>query len=80
MAAFLYRMAGEPAVELPATSPFVDVNANMQHYKAMVWMYQSGLSTGWEDGTYRPFNPTNRDATAAFLHRFDQQFDLTTGN
>ncbi|MDO4253585.1 MAG: 5'-nucleotidase C-terminal domain-containing protein [Kocuria sp.] len=80
MAAFLYRMAGEPALELPATSPFVDVNANMQHYKAMVWMYQSGLSTGWEDGTYRPFNPTNRDATAAFLHRFDQQFDLTTGN
>ncbi|WP_047689467.1 5'-nucleotidase C-terminal domain-containing protein [Kocuria sp. ZOR0020] len=80
MAAFLYRMAGEPAVDLPATSPFVDVNADMQHYKAMVWMSQTGLSTGWEDGTYRPFSPTNRDATAAFLHRFDQQFDLTIGN
>ncbi|MDO5617991.1 5'-nucleotidase C-terminal domain-containing protein [Kocuria sp.] len=76
MAAFLYRMAGEPAVELPANSPFVDVNANMQHYTAMVWMAQTGLSTGWADGTYRPFSPTNRDATAAFLHRFDQQFEV----
>lgn len=76
MAAFLYRMAGEPAVELPTTSPFRDVTPNMQHYTAMVWMSQSGLSTGWSDGTYRPFDPTNRDATAVFLHRFDQQFEL----
>lgn len=70
MAAFLYRMAGEPAVELPDNPPFADIHSSMQHYTAMVWMSQAGLSTGWSDGTYRPLNPTNRDATAAFLHRY----------
>ncbi|GAA5519111.1 hypothetical protein Lsed01_01549 [Demequina sediminis] len=74
MAAFLYRFAGEPEVELPAESPFVDVTpTSTEFYTEIVWMYQEGLSTGWETAAgreYRPLSHVKRDAMAAFLYRF----------
>ena len=74
MAAFLYRSAGEPEVELPAESPFVDVTpTSTEFYTEIVWMYQEGLSTGWETPAgreYRPLSHVKRDAMAAFLYRF----------
>ncbi|MFP5359158.1 MAG: S-layer homology domain-containing protein, partial [Actinomycetes bacterium] len=74
MAAFLYRFAGEPEVELPAESPFVDVTpTSTEFYTEIVWMYQEGLSTGWETPAgreYRPLSHVKRDAMAAFLYRF----------
>jgi serine protease len=74
MAAFLYRMAGSPAVKLPATSPFTDITARDPHYRAVVWAYQQKITTGWvmPDGTrrFRPTAPIGRDAMAAFLYRF----------
>lgn len=70
MAAFLYRMAGEPAVTLPKTSPFTDVKPTDQHYTAIVWAQQQGITTGWNDGTFRPTTPIARDAMAAFLYRY----------
>ncbi|MGQ4494256.1 NPCBM/NEW2 domain-containing protein [Dermabacteraceae bacterium P13095] len=68
MAAFLYRLAGSPEVK---TSPraFKDVPRSHPFYKEIQWMRASGLSTGWDDGTYRPNEPVKRDAMAAFLHR-----------
>lgn len=33
------------------------------------WMYQTGLSNGWGDGTYRPFQSISREAMAAFMYR-----------
>lgn len=70
MAAFLYRMAGEPEVQLPATSPFTDVKPTDEHYTAMVWAQQEGIATGWSDGTFRPTEPIARDAMAAFVYRY----------
>jgi S-layer homology domain len=69
MAAFLYRLVGSPPVTLPASSPFTDVSPTDQHYRAMVWMRNSGISTGYADGTFRPLEPVRRDAMAAFLFR-----------
>lgn len=73
MAAFLYRLAGSPAYTSPAASPFADVSAGQQFYKEMSWLADKGISTGWTDGygvrTYRPLQPINRDAMAAFLYR-----------
>lgn len=75
MAAFLYRLEGEPEVDLPRKSPFTDIRPGMQHYEAVVWAYQEGITTGWvmPDGTrqFRPTQPIARDAMAAFLYRFD---------
>ena len=76
MAAFLYRLAGEPAFEAPEVSPFVDYNSDNQFYGEVTWLYEQGITTGWtedeEDTTveYRAFENINRDAMAVFLYRF----------
>jgi subtilisin family serine protease len=69
MAAFLYRMAGSPTYTPPKVSPFKDVSTTQMYYKEMAWLRSEGISTGWRDGTYRPFEPIERDAMAAFLYR-----------
>ena len=70
MAAYFYRMAGSPAVNLPKTSPFLDVPTNHPFYKEIVWMHQRGITTGYGDGTFRPNEAVSREATAAFLYRY----------
>lgn len=74
MAAFLYRMAGSPAYTPPAVSKFKDVGTGDAFYKEISWLAASGISTGWDDKTFRPGQPIARDAMAAFLYRFDQKF------
>ncbi len=69
MAAFFYRYLGSPEYTAPATSPFTDITTSIQFYKEMSWMKSTGISTGWPDGTYRPWNQTDRDAMAAFMYR-----------
>ncbi|WP_144018804.1 D-alanyl-D-alanine carboxypeptidase family protein [Demequina sp. NBRC 110056] len=69
MAAFLYRFEGRPSFAAPARSPFKDVTRATKFYKEITWMRASGRSTGWSDGTYRPYASTTREATAAFLFR-----------
>ncbi|CAN7492768.1 S-layer homology domain-containing protein [Arthrobacter sp. LjRoot14] len=73
MAAFLYRLMGKPAFTPPATSPFVDVSTSNQFYKEITWLASLKISTGWDEGngkfSYRPLNPVNRDAMAAFMYR-----------
>ena len=36
-------------------------------------MAEQGITTGWPDGTFRPYDPVNRDQMAAFIYRFDQK-------
>lgn len=70
MAAFLYRLAGSPAV--PANAPtFTDVAPSNQFYNEIRWLAAQGISTGYPDGTFRPLAPVNRDAMAAFLYRYN---------
>ncbi len=70
-AAFLYRLAGRPAVALPRRSPFSDVSRDSQFYREIVWLAQQGITTGWPDGTFRPRESIERNAMAAFLYRFE---------
>lgn len=73
MAAFMYRLAGSPSYTPPARSPFSDVSTNNQFYKEIAWLDSQNISNGWTmaNGTreYRPLEPVNRDAMAAFLYR-----------
>ncbi|MGP5265458.1 alkaline phosphatase PhoX [Brachybacterium alimentarium] len=70
MAAFLHRLAGSPKVTPPRTEPFTDVAKGQEHYDAIIWAYQQGITTGWSDRAFRPTAPIARDAMAAFVHRF----------
>ena len=73
MAAFLYRFAGKPAQQDPARSFFSDVSPGTQFFTEMSWLAAVGISTGWTSAsgcpTFRPLQPINRDAMAAFLYR-----------
>lgn len=68
------EVAPESAPEEPAPmpapevkSPFVDVPADYQFFKEILWMKDKGISTGWkEDTTFRPHNQTDRGTMAAF--------------
>lgn len=72
MAAFLWRYAGSPEVpSLPSTSPFTDVPRSHTFYEAIVWLAAQGISTGYDDKTFRPSQPVLREQMAAFLSRMD---------
>ncbi|WP_397427795.1 S-layer homology domain-containing protein [Pseudarthrobacter equi] len=74
MAAFLYRLAGTPSYTPPVVSPFADVSPGQEFYREMSWLAETGISTGWTEAngtkTFRPLQPVNRDAMAAFMYRY----------
>ncbi|MCC5950600.1 MAG: S-layer homology domain-containing protein [Acidimicrobiia bacterium] len=70
MAAFLYRLAGEPEWVPPAASPFSDVPTSHPFYAPVTWMAERGITGGYEDGTFRPTAAVTRQAMAAFLYRY----------
>ena len=72
MAAFLYRLAGSPSYSPSEESKgrFRDVYGNTAHHDAIWWLGDTGISKGWEDGTFRPNSSIARGDMAAFLHRF----------
>ena len=66
-AAFLWRMAGEPAPP-PGAPTFPDVTGSTFE-DAIRWMAAEGITTGYPDGTFRRTTPVSRQAMAAFLDR-----------
>ena len=70
MAAFLYRLAGNPPYTPPKVSPFSDVPASSMFYKEINWLASVHVTTGYPDGTFHPLDSVNRNAMAAFLYRF----------
>ena len=70
MAAFLYRYEGSPAGPFGDPS-FLDVPATHGFADAIWWLASTGITNGYQDGTYRPTAPLSRQAMAAFLHRLN---------
>ena len=70
MAAFFYRYAGKPYYVAPKGSQFVDVPESTIFYREIMWLRSRGITTGWGDGTFRPYEPIKRDAMAAFIYRY----------
>ena len=48
---------------------FTDVNLNMQFYPYIEAIYAAGITTGYGDGTFRPYDPVNRGQMVAFIAR-----------
>jgi hypothetical protein len=72
MAAFLFRVADEPSTTPPAEATFSDVGPDHPFSTEVEWMAATEISTGYEDGTYRPALPVSRMAMSAFLHRLSE--------
>jgi hypothetical protein len=70
MAAFLYRLqnpgTGDPAC---TGKPFSDVPADSPFCGDVAWLKTQQVTTGDEDGDFRPAAPVSRQAMAAFLYR-----------
>ncbi len=74
MAAFLYRLAGEPEFTAPATSPFADVPTSHTFYREITWLASTKVTTGYTEAgvtTFKGSQPVLREQMAAFLFRFD---------
>ena len=48
---------------------FIDVDPTTSHYDDVQWLASSGISTGYPDGTYRPYVEVARCDMAAFIRR-----------
>lgn len=71
----LYRLAGSPKVELPATSPYGDIapdDPDDPDYAAYIWARQKGITFGWADGNFHPEMNMHNYSTAAFLYRYQR--------
>jgi len=66
---FLWRYAGKPSVK--ASKAFSDMTGNPDFDKAISWGVKNGITTGWNDGTFRPWNTCNRLAIVSFLSRYN---------
>jgi Tol biopolymer transport system component len=51
-------------------STFVDVSSTHAFAEEIWWMIAEGITTGYDDDTFRATNPVTRQAMAAFLYRF----------
>lgn len=65
LATYLYRVAGRPAVNAPAVSPFSDVPVNHPAYKEIYWLSQQGI-TGSD---FRPLEAVTESTMAEFMYR-----------
>jgi len=70
MAAFLFRMAlpGVGTTDCPSAA-FSDVAATHPFCAEISWLSETGITTGFPDGSFRPGTPVSREAMAAFLYR-----------
>ncbi len=75
MSAFLYRLAGNPEFEPPATPTFADVGTGHPFFLQIEWMKANGITNGnvGPGGTvvYLTVDSVSRQAMAAFLSRYD---------
>ena len=68
----LYRLAGSPKVELPATSPYGDITPDDPDYAAYIWARQQSVTFGWVDGNFHPYVQLSPRSIVAFLYRYQR--------
>ena len=63
----LYNFVGGP--EVSGETPFTDLTANW--YKdAVLWAYQTGVTSGTSETTFSPNDPVTREQVAVLLYKF----------
>jgi hypothetical protein len=69
MAAFLYRLAGEPPFTPPTPPTFSDVGESHPFRTEIEWLAAEDVTGGYPDGTFRPGAVVTRASMTAFLYR-----------
>jgi len=66
---FLWRLSGEP--EPNVSNPFKDISKKAYYYKAVLWAYEMGITTGRRGGnTFDPNATCTRREIVTFLWRY----------
>ena len=75
LVSMLYNLEGKP--EITVEADFVDVDAREWFVSAVHWAATNGIVSGYEDGTFRPYDKVTRQEMAAFLYRYAEykQYD-----
>ena len=68
----LYNLEGKPAVD-KSNNPFTDV-ADTWYTDAVLWAYQSGVTTGTSATTFSPDALVTREQVAVFLYRYMRDY------
>lgn len=68
MATFLWRVDGRKAVQ--GESPFIDVTNADYFYIPAIWASQNKIVSGYNDGTFAPYNTIARAETVTMLYRY----------
>ncbi|MEV4901972.1 S-layer homology domain-containing protein [Citricoccus sp. NPDC055426] len=70
LATFMLRAAGIDDYTPPATSPYSDMQDQRHRYffGPAAWLQQTGMITGYADGSFRPGRPITRGESAKFLY------------
>jgi hypothetical protein len=80
VAAYLYRLAGNPNYTPPTTSYYSDVPSTSMYYKEINWLYESGAYTGFPSsaghpvGTFAPDAGIKRGEAAHMMYNWNQKF------
>lgn len=79
VAAFIHRYHGLVSSNGTSNPPnstrsFKDVPSSHRFANEIYWLAALGITTGWDDGTFRPDRPVNREQIAAFLFRYQEKF------
>ena len=64
-----FNTTGQAIFGYQTGNPFVDVAATSPFAWYTWYLAQSGVTTGYADGSFRPTSPVTRQAMAAFLYR-----------
>ncbi len=64
---FIWRYAGKPKASKEAA--FTDMTKNDEFNAAISWAAEKGITTGYSDGTFRPWSTCNRMSVVTFLYR-----------
>ena len=64
---FLWRAVGCPEPE--GDNPFSDVTEDKFFYKAVLWAYENGITTGTSSNTFSPNAKCKREQIVTFLYR-----------
>ena len=83
---FLYRAAGEPAVDTAAAASFKDVKQSDYFFKAVAWAASEGITTGYTDkngkptGKFGSHDPCTRAQIVTFLYRAAEEPEVDTAS
>ena len=67
VAQVMYELAGEPDVS-DLTCPLSDVDSTAWYADAVTWAYNTGVVSGYEDGTFRPDRTITRQEMAVMFY------------